>query len=222
MKARVWKVAGILGILLMVAAACTPFPPDNENPFATFVPDVSNGPAALTVNLDASSSGDPDGTIMQYGWDFGDFTTGAGQTINHTFTTGGQYTVTPLTVTDNDGATASSITAISVTGGPTTYPTNLQRTGAGCCHTYGDFSWNQMPGVTRYEIKLDAFFGGGCVTGHSATIAAPASSGRVQAFGRCLGPRYDVSIRAEANGIWGPWSPRHSHQSLSESLTRVP
>jgi hypothetical protein len=62
-----------------------------------------------------------------------------------------------------------------------------------------------MPGVTRYEIKLDWVLG--CVTSHSDRIAAPASSGRAQAFGLCLGSRYDVSIRAEANGIWGPWSP---------------
>ena len=34
--------------------------------------------------------------------------------------------------------------------------------------------------------------------------------------------RSAVLSGAEANGIWGPWSPRHSHQSLSESLTRVP
>ena len=206
MQKRLSMFAGIVAILMLVAAACTPPPPDNEGPFATFVPSVSNGPAPLAVNFDASSSGDPDGTIVQYSWDFGDFNTGAGETIDHTFTTGGQFTV-ELTVTDDDGATASSTTVISVAGGPTVAPTNLQRTGAGCCDTYGDFSWNQVPGVTRYEIKLDGFFAGGCVTDHSGTIAAPASSGRVQAFGLCLGSQYDVSIRAEANGIWGPWSP---------------
>ncbi len=205
MKTMSKRVAGILGILMVVAAACTP-PPTNENPYASFSPSVSNGPAPLVVTFDASAAGDPDGTIVQYGWDFGDFNTGAGEVINHTFTTGGQYTVR-LTVTDNEGATASSTTVISVSGGPTVAPTNLQRTGSGCCDTYGDFSWNQVPGVTRYEIKLNAFFLGGCVTDHSGTIAAPASSGRVRAFGLCLGSQYDVSIRAEANGIWGPWSP---------------
>ena len=122
MKTRLSTIAGILGILMLLAAACTPPPPDNEGPFATLMPDVSNGPAALTVNFDASSSGDPDGTVVQHGWDFGDFTTGAGQTISHTFGAG-QYTVT-LTVTDNDGATASSTTVISVAGARLRRPTS--------------------------------------------------------------------------------------------------
>ncbi len=82
---RLSMFAGIVAILMLVAAACTPPPPDNEGPFATFVPSVSNGPAPLAVNFDASSSGDPDGTIVQYSWDFGDFNTGAGETIDHTF-----------------------------------------------------------------------------------------------------------------------------------------
>ncbi len=153
---------------------------------------------------DASASGDPDGTIVQYGWDFGDFNTGAGETVSHTFGAG-QYTVR-LTVTDDDGATASSTTVISVAGAPVA-PTNLQLVGAGCCDTYGDFSWNQVPGVTQYQVELRGFFGGGCVTDHSDTFAAPTSSGRVQAFGLCLGSKYDARIRAMANGLWGPWSP---------------
>ncbi len=209
MQKRLSMFAGILGILMLVAVACAPPPPTNQGPFATFVPSVSSGPAALTVSFDASSSGDPDGTIVQYGWDFGDFTTGAGQVVSHTFVTGGQYTVT-LTVTDNEGATATSTTVISVSGGPTTFPTNLQKTGAGCCDTYGDFSWNQIPGVTQYQIELGAYFGGGCLTTHSGIIQAPAGSGRVQAFGLCLGSNYNVKIRAQANGIWGPWSPTKS------------
>lgn len=117
----------------------------------------------------------------------------------------GTYTVT-LTVTDDDGSSRSSSTTIAAAGAPATAPTGLQKTGSGCCDTYGDFSWNQLPGVTHYEIKLDGFFGGGCVTDHSAVIAAPAGSGRVQAIGLCLGSKYDVSIRAQANGQWGPWS----------------
>ena len=45
---------------------------------------------------------------------------------------------------------------------------------------------------------------GFCLTTHSGTIAAPASSGRVQAFGLCLGTNYYVRSRARANGVWGP------------------
>ncbi len=61
--------------------------------------------APLTVNLDASRSIDPDGTIAQYQWFSSD-----GQSIDSeeqtsiTFTENGSYTIT-LQITDNDGAT---------------------------------------------------------------------------------------------------------------------
>ena len=65
------------------------------------------------MNFDASASTDPDGTIVQYAWDFGDGTSGNGATANHTYTAAGTYTVT-LTVTDNDGASNSVSSTVTV------------------------------------------------------------------------------------------------------------
>ena len=68
------------------------------------------GPFAPTtgapVTFNASNSSDPDGSITNYTWDFGDgdALTTASPTADHTFTTGGVYNVT-LTVTDNAGLT---------------------------------------------------------------------------------------------------------------------
>jgi hypothetical protein len=95
---------------------------------------------------------------------------------------------------------------ITVTGTPAA-PTGLTLTGAGCCDTYGDFSWNQVPGAQLYEVFMDGYFGGGCLTDHGDTFAAPASGGRVQAFGLCLGSNYDVRVRVMAAGTWSAWSP---------------
>ena len=61
--------------------------------------------------------------------------------------------------------------------------------------------------TARYFDMPTVCFRGGCLTDHSATFDAPATSGRVTALGLCLGSKYDVSIRAQANGQWGPWSP---------------
>ena len=67
----------------------------------------------LTVDFDASASNDPDGTIVDYAWDFGDGTSGTGVTASHTYTTAGSFMVT-LTVTGDFGATDEVTQLVSV------------------------------------------------------------------------------------------------------------
>ena len=62
----------------------------------------------VPIHFDASESYDPDGTIVNYSWDFGDGNTAIGVTANHAYSEDGNYTVT-LTVTDDDGASASLV-----------------------------------------------------------------------------------------------------------------
>jgi hypothetical protein len=182
-------------------------PGPNAPPYASFTANpTSSAGAPVTVSFDASASNDPDGTIVSYNWDFGDFTTGAGVNTTHTFTTAGSFPVR-LTVMDGRGAARSQVVTINVGGAPAIAPTGLQKTGAGCCNTYGDFSWNQIPGAEAYEINLGASFGNGCLVSKSAVIPGPAGSGRVQDALLCLGTTYSATIRAKANGLWGPWSP---------------
>ncbi|SFQ20233.1 serine protease [Amycolatopsis arida] len=76
------------------------------DPVAQFTASCSDD--SLTCTFDGSGSSDPDGGITSYTWDFGDGTTGTGATTRHTYlghTT--NYTAT-LTVTDNDGNTATT------------------------------------------------------------------------------------------------------------------
>ena len=67
----------------------------------------------LSCNFDASDSYDPDGTITDYDWDFGDSSIEIGVTPNHIYTADGTYTVV-LTVTDNDGATDTDTQDVTV------------------------------------------------------------------------------------------------------------
>ncbi len=87
---------------------------ENLPPTAAF----SWAPDPLTqwgVLLDASGSGDLDGTVAQYHWDFGDGATSdaAGAATSHAYAAPGIYTVT-LTVTDDEGATGMTAATATV------------------------------------------------------------------------------------------------------------
>ncbi|TDU87109.1 PKD repeat protein [Kribbella voronezhensis] len=81
----------------------------NQGPTASFTTNCTN----LACTVDGSASQDPDGTLTGYAWDFGDSATGSGVTASHTYAAAGTYTVS-LTVTDNDGATASTTRSVAV------------------------------------------------------------------------------------------------------------
>jgi len=93
------------------------FPAANQPPWAEFTANPAMGRPPLQVSFDALSSVDADGSIVSYAWDFGDGTTGSGLQIDHTFGDLGDFTVV-LTVTDNDGITATSSLVIVVTENP--------------------------------------------------------------------------------------------------------
>jgi len=93
--------------------------PANQAPVADF----SFVCTDLACSFDGTASLDPDGSIVSYGWDFGDGSTGTGVTPTHTYTVDGSYTVT-LTVTDDAGATGTLNQTVSVTAATTNQAPN--------------------------------------------------------------------------------------------------
>jgi trimeric autotransporter adhesin len=81
----------------------------NQAPVATFTTTVED----LTVQVDGAASGDPDGEVEGYAWDFDGEATATGPQASHTFATAGDRPVT-LTVTDDDGATHSTTQVVTV------------------------------------------------------------------------------------------------------------
>jgi PKD repeat protein len=92
-------------------------PPGNVTPTADFTPSCT----FLDCGFDSSGSVDPDGSIASFAWTFGDGGTSTEADPSHSFATAGAYDVT-LTVTDNQGATDSVTTALTVTAEPVDSP----------------------------------------------------------------------------------------------------
>ena len=66
-----------------------------------------------TVYFDGAGSSDPDGVIVSYIWSLGDNASASGVNVSHVYASEGVYNVT-LTVTDDDGATASDTNVITI------------------------------------------------------------------------------------------------------------
>ncbi len=90
----------------------TPTPVPNQPPVAVIAapPQTQVG---ILLTLNGGSSVDPDGSIVQYAWNFGDGSAWNGVTVNKVYTQTGVYTIT-LTVTDNAGAIGQASQLITV------------------------------------------------------------------------------------------------------------
>ncbi|MBW1636710.1 MAG: PKD domain-containing protein, partial [Deltaproteobacteria bacterium] len=80
----------------------------NQKPTAAITTDMTQGNAPLAVTFDASKSADPDGTITQYNWNFGDGTAAIGRTVKHTYTDPANYAVSLEVIDDRGGIAAAT------------------------------------------------------------------------------------------------------------------
>ena len=84
----------------------------NQPPVAALSVMPNQGTAHPSFLFNASLSNDPDGEIISYNWNFGDGSSDTGAIAEHIYTVQADYVAT-LTITDNNGATATAFTAIS-------------------------------------------------------------------------------------------------------------
>jgi len=89
--------------------------PPNTPPTALFTVTPVAAVVGEPVRFDASVSQDPDGNVVACTWDFGDGATADSLQTDHAYATEGTYSVN-LTVTDDDGASASATQFVLVAG----------------------------------------------------------------------------------------------------------
>ena len=113
-KLALVAIAAAIAILVAVVGLASMGPKTkpasvNERPVAEFTYDANN----LTVVFNASASYDPDGSIANYSWTFGDKTGFYGKDVTHMYPANGTYKAR-LNVTDNGGAKNSTSMDVTV------------------------------------------------------------------------------------------------------------
>jgi len=108
-----WLAANPRGVLIRLVPQSTVTIPGAPIPNFTYSP--LSPRVGDRVFFDASSSSDPDGTIVRYRWNYGDGEFEEGPVNNKDYTAAGTYLVT-LTVTDNQGKSSSVTKTITISG----------------------------------------------------------------------------------------------------------
>jgi hypothetical protein len=94
-------------------------PVGNRLPEGRVVSPMLNGTVGEPVTLSGALSTDPEDTALTYAWSFGDGQTAGGMTTEHAYGAPGEFVVT-LTVTDEDGGTATATARVTVVPGAST------------------------------------------------------------------------------------------------------
>ena len=85
---------------------------ENQPPNVSFSVSPQEPRAGTSVSFTASAS-DPNGSIENYDWEFGDGSSASGSSVTHTYDERGSFSA-QLTVTDSDGASSSATRTIEV------------------------------------------------------------------------------------------------------------
>ncbi|WP_230487373.1 PKD domain-containing protein [Nocardioides anomalus] len=176
----------------------------NQAPTASFTTACDGA----VCDFDASASGDADGSVTAYSWDFGDGQTASGRTVRHDFVSSGTRDVT-LTVTDDEGTTGSLVTAVNVVR-TNALPTATFTVSCDYLACTFDGSASSDPDGSLVSYRWD--FGDG---------ATDTTSGAVVTHTFDTGGAYDVALRVEDNDGGRADSTRSARPAAPVAITHV-
>ena len=202
----------------------------DDPPTATVSPSTVLSAAGATVTFTGSAAaGDPDGTITDYRWAFGDGSfddTGMSPTDRHVYTNPGVYTAT-LTATDDLGETTSTARQITVDAAPAaSFITSPNPQALGAVTSFdAQGSSDSLGTITSYTWNFgDGTVGIGPVTSHTYgtpgnyTVVLTVTNGAGQATTRALSVTVEPRPTVTATPTPDP-APRTSAPQLSGSLS---
>jgi alpha-galactosidase len=99
----------------------------DDPPAARFVATPSDPAPGEPIHFDASTSGDSDGTIVSYSWDFGDGSFAGGVSTMHSYARRGAF-LARLEVTDDMGVTDETTKTISIADRPPVIMNSTEQT----------------------------------------------------------------------------------------------
>ena len=187
----------------------------NSPPTANFTFTTADLTATFT---DASS--DSDGSVVAWSWTFGDGASSTTRNPSHTYAAAGSFSV-KLTVTDDDGATASVTKSVTVTAPPgggapctdcTEYTGSLTGTGDADVQPSGTYyyvgssgtheGWLEGPAGTDFDLYLYKWSGSRWTRVASSTSS---SSSEHVAYGGTSGYYYWRVTSYSGSGTYSLW-----------------
>lgn len=187
------------------------------------------------VDFDGTGSYDPDGSIVEYEWDFGDGSPKEyGVIVNHSYSAAGIYDVT-LKVTDNDGASDNDTTYVEITDGYPDPPRLIDAVLTGSSNEDVELLW-ELSGddgageddLAGYNIHRGTTYDADCA-GYSLVATAPpggtgwvdalAGHGDANTYFYCVAAIDDAGQETMANGQASKYT---KHMATGMVLTSVP
>ncbi|HHJ3201300.1 TPA: collagenase [Vibrio parahaemolyticus] len=173
----------------------------------------NEGKVGESITFSSENSTDTDGQIVSVLWDFGDGTASTQTQPTHQYGSEGQYTVS-LTVTDNDGltATATHDVTVSATGGSSTLPQDCAvqskvsggRLNAGepVCLSNQQTIWLSVPAVNEHaNIAISTGNGTGDLKIEYSNLGWPDGS-NLHGWSDNAGNKECITVSNQAN-YWG-------------------
>lgn len=144
------------------------------------------------VSLDATESSDPEGSVLDYAWNFGDSSTGTGVKATHEYAKDGDYEIT-LTVTDAGGAKATTVQTATVAIDPVDPPVEPKTYATDAFGRESSSGWGSADSGGKWTTAgSSSYF---TVAGGAGKVLMPSAGAGRQAY---LGADWtDVEYRAQ-------------------------